>query len=120
MGYILANPEQTLGSARKFLALVDEEDRRYGGLGVLALNAAFTVLVAHGDQARASVFAQRIVDLFVVCEGDDSPNVEIAKGYVEGPDKHEAYGETMKWKRALTRVEKKGKNFEDWLWKNAR
>lgn len=117
-GYILANPERSLGYVRELLSLVDEEARRYDGLGVWALNAALAVVVAHGDQVRASFFAQKVVDILVVCEGADSPSVEEASEYVERPDKHKMYGKSMKWNRTLSRVEK-GENSEAWLWEKA-
>jgi len=73
----------------------------------------------HGDQARAREFAKRCADARLVCEGDDSADVQEMRRYSEKPSSHESFGGSTKWKTAVNALPKDldGQAFEKWLWR---
>ncbi|KAK8135533.1 hypothetical protein PG984_003473 [Apiospora sp. TS-2023a] len=83
---------------------------------------AFQFVVAHGDQARGRVFAERTYNARVECEGEDSPATQEAKRLMQEPASHAscgAYG--TKWRTSKTAQPKKetvgDEAFEKWLWR---
>ncbi|PTB34877.1 hypothetical protein M441DRAFT_74731 [Trichoderma asperellum CBS 433.97] len=49
---------------------------------------AFHIIIAHGDQARASMFAERAYKARVICEGEDSPETLRVKSLAVKPADH--------------------------------
>ncbi|UKZ97206.1 uncharacterized protein TrAFT101_011971 [Trichoderma asperellum] len=49
---------------------------------------AFHIIIAHGDQARASMFAERAYKARVICEGEDSPETLRVKSLAVKPAYH--------------------------------
>lgn len=83
---------------------------------------AFQVVVAHGDQARGRVFAERAYSTRVECEGEDNPVTQKYKRLMQDPASHAtlgAYG--MKWRTSKTAQPNKEtvgeEAFEKWLWR---
>jgi hypothetical protein len=81
---------------------------------------AFQISIAHGDQARASVFVERSYKGRVLCEGEDSPSTRGAKGFMENPASHSSFRKcSRRWATRKDSVPE-GLNtdeFEDWLWR---
>ncbi|KAH6638513.1 hypothetical protein BKA67DRAFT_528722 [Truncatella angustata] len=81
---------------------------------------AFQITAAHGDQARASAFAEKTYMARVECEGEDSPLTQKVKDFMQNPTKHITFGAySNEWKSAKTGGPKKldAASFEKWLWK---
>ena len=107
-------------SQRAFLTL----HNHYPGQGypfshTFKTNALSPVAQIHGDQARASVFAERSMQYRVVCGGEDSPEAKRMKGFVARPASHGSFGVgSRKWKTTKGMVPKglDGADLEKWLW----
>ena len=113
-------PGDCLADCYLLLQLLNEE---YGGdAGVLLARLyydAFQISITYGDQARASVFAERGYRSRVMYEGEDSPETRKIKDLMENPSGHRNYGFSRKWKTAK-RMSPKGldtSEFEKWLWR---
>jgi hypothetical protein len=80
---------------------------------------AFQIAIAHGDQARAKVFAQRAYEARLCCEGEDSPLTTRMKCLVARPAGHRLFGTSNRWKLSEKMVPKtlEGEEFEAWLWR---
>jgi hypothetical protein len=83
---------------------------------------AFQISITHGDQARASAFAERGFRSRVVCEGEDSPETRQIKCLIESPAGHRNFGASNRWKTAKGLVPKglDTDGFEKWLWRQGR
>jgi hypothetical protein len=111
--------------AQRMLSYVDEQVQLWNEptpdtLGLVrAYPDAFEIAVANGDLARAHVFAERCLSLYLITGGEDSPEIPQYRELVQDPRMHPCYGMSMKWKTALEEVPRGlGTNeFEDWLWK---
>ena len=57
---------------------------------------AFQILIANGDQARASVFAEGAHAMRIVLEGVDSPTTTRLNDLTRDPSAHTLYGTSMK------------------------
>jgi hypothetical protein len=114
-----------VSSARRMLSYVDEQVQLWSeptpdevGLG-RAYPDAFQIAIANGDLARARIFAERLVPLYLTTLGDDSPEVIQYSKLSRDPATHDFYGMSMKWKTTLDEVPQGlgPKEFEHWLWK---
>ncbi|KAH7091539.1 hypothetical protein FB567DRAFT_558400 [Paraphoma chrysanthemicola] len=83
---------------------------------------ALQIAIAHGDQARAKVFAERAYSNRRVLEGDDSPETKRVKEFMERPSSHRLYGTTMKWRQGVDKIpkDKSAEEFESWLWRRSK
>jgi hypothetical protein len=101
-------PEKSLHACQLLLEVLDEEYGGYAGI----LNArvyydAFQVCIAHGDQARASVFAEKSYEARLVCEGENSPETQRLKDLALTPTAHFSFGMcSMRWKTSRERIPK--------------
>ena len=79
---------------------------------------AFQIYIAHGDQARAKVFAERKHQLDIIHLGEDNPDTWESKDLAENPSKHNYFGLSSRWETAQDLVsEGLGTDaFEAWLW----
>lgn len=110
---------------RQMLRYVDEQVRIWNDFTTNAVGLtraypdAFQVAIANGDLARARVFAERVVALYLISLGEDSLDMIEYKTLALDPATHDYYGMSMKWKTALDEIPQGlGPNdFEDWLWK---
>lgn len=116
-----SRPEESLKDCYSLLQVLEEEYAGYAGV----LNArlyydAFQVSIAHGDQARASVFADRAYRARVICEGEDSPATQRMKSLALKPAGHRSCGGcSMKWKTKRDMFPKglDPTQFEKWLFR---
>ena len=112
-----------LAGCHSLLQVLEEES--YGGASALIIRIyydAFQISVTYGDQARASVFAQRGHKLRVTYKGGDSPETQRVKNLVENPAAHYNSRASMRWKTAKG-LEPRGCNaskFETRLWREGR
>ncbi|KAG6113395.1 hypothetical protein E4U31_000945 [Claviceps sp. LM219 group G6] len=118
---MMAQPEKSLAHCRSMLKLLDEEyPACTTSLHTRAYYDAFQICVAHGDQARASIFAEKSYEMSVVCQGEDSPETKNMKPFVLHPSKHASFELcSRRWKTSKKKVNKKLKpeEFEKWLWR---
>ncbi|CAG5138041.1 uncharacterized protein ALTATR162_LOCUS274 [Alternaria atra] len=82
-------------SSRRMLSCVDEQVRLWNepildevGLAQ-AYPDAFQIVIANGDLARARIFAERLVPLYVTTIGADTPDVIQYKKLIQDPTTHE-------------------------------
>ncbi|KAI3390900.1 hypothetical protein diail_8429 [Diaporthe ilicicola] len=114
-------PADSLRDCRSLLRALAEEFGGHPGAHACRLYCdAFRICVAHGDQARASVFAGRAHEARVSCEGGDSPEALRVKSLSLRPTDHLRYGLcSMKWKSRTSMVPKglDEAQFEAWLFR---
>lgn len=117
---VMTKPEDCLTDCRQLREILEAEYQDHADVSLAGLYYdAFKISITHGDQARASVFVQRAYKLRVTCEGDDSPETQHMKQFMERPISHEGFGASQRWKTDKTMVPE-GLNagaFEKWLWK---
>ena len=120
---VISRPNDCLADCRSLLQVLEEE---YHGVADALLARlyydAFQISITHGDQARASVFAQKGYKARVICEGEDSPETGEMKSLMENPSGHRNFGASMRW-RATKGLVPKGLDvgaFEKWLWRQGR
>jgi hypothetical protein len=115
---IVTTPVTCLHHVCAIVRLLEEEDATDARVPS-AYYDALQIAIAHGDQARAKVFAERAYAARVVLEGGDSPEAKRLKGFVERPDTHRLFGTTKKWRQEVKKVLQNASaaEFEGWLWK---
>ncbi|KAG5973099.1 hypothetical protein E4U56_005299 [Claviceps arundinis] len=118
---MMTQPEKSLAHCRSMLKLLDEEyPACTTSLHTRAYYDAFQICIAHGDQARASIFAEKSYEMSVVCQGEDSPSTKKMKSFVMHPSKHTSFELcSRRWKTSKKKVNRKLKpeEFEKWLWR---
>ncbi|KAG6002088.1 hypothetical protein E4U43_001178, partial [Claviceps pusilla] len=114
-------PRECLHDCHSLLQLLDAE---YPGsataLHARAYHDAFQICIAHGDQARARIFAERSYEMNVLCGGEDSPETKNAKYLALRPADHPAFAMCSKnWMTSRNMVKKgvSAERFERWLWR---
>jgi hypothetical protein len=115
-------PEDSLRECQTLLSLLKTEYQGYPGALVARLYYdAFQISVAHGDQARASVFAQRSYEARLICEGNDTPEAKRAQALAMKPSDHPSFEIcSSRWQTDKDEVaySLKAEVFEDWLFRN--
>ncbi|KAH8590593.1 hypothetical protein B0O99DRAFT_579827 [Bisporella sp. PMI_857] len=117
---VMGKPEDCLADCHTLHRLLEEEYRT----DACVLNArlyydAFQICIAHGDQARAGLFAERAYKTRMMCEGDDSPATQRMKNFMANPNQHPSFGVSRRWRTSKRLVPKglDGPAFEKWLWR---
>ena len=119
---VVNTPEDCLADCYLLLQLLKEEyEGDAGGLNARLYYDAFQISITHGDQARASVFAERGYRSRVECEGEDSPETQKIKSLMENPAGHRNFGVSKRWKttKKLTSKGLDTGDYEKWLWKRS-
>ncbi|KAI1345488.1 hypothetical protein F5Y01DRAFT_320728 [Xylaria sp. FL0043] len=83
---------------------------------------AFQIVISHGDEARAMVFAETGYKVRLICEGEDSPAVRKAKYLMQNPSSHYRFAlSSQQWKSSKDAQPKNlsTDEFEKWLWRNS-
>ena len=94
-------PDDCLAGCHSLLQILEEEYNSGAGALIARLYYdAFQISITHGDQARASLFAERGYELRVICEGEDSPETRKMKKLMENPAGHRNFGASTRWKTA--------------------
>ncbi|KAH7385096.1 hypothetical protein BKA64DRAFT_712220 [Cadophora sp. MPI-SDFR-AT-0126] len=118
---MMSYPQASLRDCYSLVQVLDQEfDGCAGALIARLYYDAFQISIAHGDQARASIFAERAYKARVICEGEDSPETLRVKSLALNPALHssfEAY--SRKWKSARDSVPKDmdTMRFDKWLFR---
>jgi hypothetical protein len=120
-GRMLHKPKESLADCQSLLQLIEAE---YSG-SAEALKArvyydAFQLAIAHGDQARASVLAERAYKARVFCDGEDSPSTKKMKLLASKPTDHGSFEMASKRWRLAKKMVPKGLDaisFEKWLFR---
>jgi hypothetical protein len=120
---VMKNPDESLADCHALLQILEEEFK--GSAGVLIARLyydAFQISISHGDQARASAFADRGYRSRVMCEGEDSPETRRIKSLRDNPAQHRNFGASKRWKTAKGLVPKglDTDEFEKWLWRRGK
>ena len=120
---VIMRPEESLADCHSLLQVLEEEYK--DGAGVLMARVyydAFQISITHGDQARASAFAEKGYRSRVMCEGEDSPETQQIKSLMENPAKHRNFGASNRWKTTKGLIPKglDTVGFEKWLWRQGR
>lgn len=114
-------PEASLKDCHNMLQLLREEfDGYIGTFGGMLYYDAFQICIAHGDEARAGVFAERAYELRRICDGDDVSETQDLKALSENPAGHPSFAVlSRKWKRKKSKVPKGlgTVKFEKWLFR---
>lgn len=114
-------PEDCLRDCYSMLQLLREEFNGYiGTLGARVYYEAFKICVAHGDEARGSVFAERAYILRRVCDGDDVSETQEMKALSVTPAGHASFARLSEnWKLKKSQVPKglDTAQFEKWLFR---
>lgn len=120
---VMRKPTKSLADCRSLLQVVEEEYKDDAGALIPRLYYdAFQISITHGDQARASAFAEKGYKSRLVCEGEDSQETQHIKGLMEKPTEHRHFGVSQKWRNAKGSVPK-GLDivgFEKWLWRQGK
>lgn len=115
---IMSKPLDCLRDAYTIFCMLNEE----GAIGSRisrVYNDALQISIAHGDQARAKVFAQRAHAYRVILEGEDSPETMRLAALIKKPDSHGLYGSSTTWEQPVKSIPQglSEADFEDWLWR---
>jgi hypothetical protein len=118
---ILSDPERILRYVDRQTQLYNEHGSDDVGLPRAFFDAA-QITAAHGDLARARVFAERAAAGWLILKGDDDPQVLKTKQLALNPSRHATYGHSAAWKTTIDQVPQglDPTDFEDWLWKRER
>jgi hypothetical protein len=121
---MMSNPQESLQDCYSLLLILEQEfDGCAGALIARLYYDAFQISIAHGDQARGSIFAERAYKARVNCEGEDSPETQRMKTFASKPSDHssfEAY--SRKWRTKRNSVPKglDTMEFTKWLFRQGR
>ena len=120
---VMTAPKDCLADCHFLLQVLEEEYHESAGVLIArAYYDAFQISITHGDQARASIFADRAYKVRVTCEGEDSPATQEMKKLARNPAEHRNFGASTWWKIAKGLVPKglDSSAFEKWLWRQER
>lgn len=95
---IMESPGTALSRCRDLLSLYEMEaitDPRVARV----YYDAFQICITHGDQARASAFAQKAYDTRLYLEGEDSLDTQKMKSFMANPADHMSFGFSRRWKQ---------------------
>ncbi|KAH8703446.1 hypothetical protein BGW36DRAFT_354868 [Talaromyces proteolyticus] len=97
---MMTSPYESLWDCYSLLRILEQEfDSHPGALVARLYYDAFQICIAHKDQARASIFAERAYKVRVTCEGEDSPDTMRMKSLAFSPADHSSFGVySNKWK----------------------
>ncbi len=116
--HLMLHPQQHLQQVHTLIRLLEAEKISDARLS-RAYYDAFQTVIAHGDQARAKVFAERAYAARLCCEGEDSPTTLKMKLLVENTKSHQLFGTSKQWRQNETKVPKGlgEEEVEKWLWR---
>jgi hypothetical protein len=118
---MMRSPHESLRDCYSLLQVLEQEFD--GGAAALIARLyydAFQISIAHGDQARASIFAERARKARVVCEGEDSPETRRVKSLALKPAAHSSFEVySRKWRTTRDSVPEglDTVHFNSWLFR---
>ena len=116
--HLMQHPQQHLQNVRKLILLLESEEISDARLA-RAYYDVFQTVTAHGNMARAKVFAEKAYAARLCCEGEDSPGTLRMKLLAGNPKSHRLFGTTKKWIQNEKKIPERlgDEEFEKWLWK---
>lgn len=118
---MMSKPQESLHNCHSLFQVLKEDHEGYERVPVARLYYdAFQISTVHGDQARASIFADRGYKARAICEGERSPETGRMKSLALKSGSHSSFGAySTKWKSSRERVPKRldTEQFEKWLFK---
>ncbi|KAK0779642.1 hypothetical protein LTR02_014355 [Friedmanniomyces endolithicus] len=119
---MMHNPIASIADCKSLLNLLEMEHGRSGSaLFARLYYDAFQISIAHGDQARAAVFAKRAYEERVLCEGEDSPSTRKMKDLMRTPTNHSSFAAYSSCWKSKRDAMPKGVNsvaYDRWLWRD--
>lgn len=116
---MMSNPQESLEDCYLLVKVLDQEFDGCAGVLIARLYYdAFQISIAHGDQARARIFAEKAYNARLICEGEDSPETQQMRSLVSNPTKHSSFGAySWKWKNTTCPISKDLETieFDKWL-----
>jgi hypothetical protein len=114
----MQRPQQHLQKVHLLVLLLETENISDARLP-RAYYDAFQTVIAHGDQGRAKIFAERAYAARLCCEGEDSPATLKMRLLAESPKSHSLLGILKEWTQNETKIPKGlgDAEFEKWLWR---
>ncbi|KAH6695496.1 hypothetical protein F5X68DRAFT_186951 [Plectosphaerella plurivora] len=117
------NPSRALGVCLGLdLALKDEYQGYPGILAGRLYYDAFQICAADGDRERVKIFAEKTYTSRLMCEGEDSADVEAMKPYMDDPRSYYGLGllatphTKIRWHCKPPSSDDTAK-FDEWLWR---
>ncbi|KAJ5100775.1 hypothetical protein N7456_007077 [Penicillium angulare] len=90
---MMSSPHESLHNCYSLLRVLEQEyDGHAGALIARLYYNASQICIAHMDQARASILAERAYQDRVICEGEDSPDTKRMKSLASKPADHGSFG----------------------------
>jgi hypothetical protein len=121
---MMNNPQASLQDCYSLLQLLEQEyDGCISSPIARVYYDAFQISIAHGDEARGRIFAERAYKARVNCEGEDSPETQRMKTYASKPSAHstfEAYSRKWRKKPGLVPKGLDTTQFDKWLFRQGR
>ena len=116
--HLMLHPQQHLQKVHTLVRILEAEHISDARLP-RAYYDAFQTVIAHGDQARAKIFAERAYAARLDCEGEDSPGTVQMRLLAENPKSHRLFGTLKQSRQNATKVPKGlgDEEFEKWLWR---
>lgn len=118
---MMSHPHESLQDCYSLLRVLEQEfDRDAGALVARLYYDAFQICIAHKDQARSSIFAERAYKARVICEGEDSPDTLRMKSLAFKPADHSSFGVySNKWHTTRESIAKglDMLQFDKWLFR---
>lgn len=116
-----SEPVESLRDCYSLLQTLKKEFKDHTGAhGCRLYYDAFQICVSHGDQARASAFAEKAYKARVCCEGEDSPETKRMRSLSARPADHMSYGLLSKKWNTTRKMVPKGLDeaqFDSWLFR---
>ncbi|PGG95507.1 hypothetical protein AJ79_10018 [Helicocarpus griseus UAMH5409] len=114
---MMSKPDDCIQDAYILYCMLKEEGIA-GSRIARVYNDALQISIAHSDEARAKVFAQKAYAGRVLLEGKDSPETMRLKALVEKPSSHGLFGTTKAWAQPAKAIPKdlNKADLQDWLW----
>ncbi|VUC32635.1 unnamed protein product [Clonostachys rosea] len=120
---MMQNPVESLKDCHSLLQTLNAEYGGYpGALMARLYYDAFQISIAHGDKARASVFAEKAYEVRLMCEGGDTPEAKKMKNLAANPSAHSSFmAYSSKWKNTKKKLagEVDEEAFERWLFRTS-
>ncbi|OJD10723.1 hypothetical protein AJ78_08341 [Emergomyces pasteurianus Ep9510] len=119
--HMMNHPHESLQDCYSLFRVLEQEFNRHAGALVARLYYdAFQICIAHKDQARSSIFAERAYKARVICEGEDSPDTLCMKSLASQPADHSSFGVcSNKWQTTRESIPKglDMLQFDKWLFR---
>ncbi|KAK2740717.1 hypothetical protein FQN55_008771 [Onygenales sp. PD_40] len=115
---MMNQPLECLHDAHTIFRMLNDEGIE-GSRIARVYNDALQISIAHSDQARAKVFAQRAYTGRLILEGADSAETMRLKALVKKPSGHGLYGSSQMWAQSAAAIptDLSEEEFESWLWR---